>query len=422
MPESIEQKAAELKKSMEAAQAEAKAANEKAEAAEKKAAAAEKKADEAMEELKKSQTTIEEQKSSIENLDKSVKEQEATIKELKSKSVRPGENAYEVALKGALDANREEMERMFKAERGTSDRLKFKFTTTNITTQSFGVQQDPVVHSDRMLANAFYDTFQKVTRTADKMEWLEGSDTDNTGYVGEFSAPSTANSYTVAGKLRQYAKIASFIEVSSEVADWYNQIYEWARTTAVRRILQKVDSLIWSGDGNDSTQKTHIYGIKTQGNTAYAASGAKYANATVADVILDAIAQAKKNGYVANVCLIPYAMDAQIRGLKDANGNYLYNQVTGMLGQVRIIPTTQLGNNELVVADSACVQIYENGEYEMELERVAGKDGWNVYLRKSFQVRVTGPDKKGVIYVSNITTAIEGLAPAAAAAASVSGK
>ena len=199
MPESIEQKAAELKKSMEAAQAEAKAANEKAEAAEKKAAAAEKKADEAMEELKKSQTTIEEQKSSIENLDKSVKEQEATIKELKSKSVRPGENAYEVALKGALDANREEMERMFKAERGTSDRLKFKFTTTNITTQSFGVQQDPVVHSDRMLANAFYDTFQKVTRTADKMEWLEGSDTDNTGYVGEFTAPSTANSYTVAG-------------------------------------------------------------------------------------------------------------------------------------------------------------------------------------------------------------------------------
>lgn len=415
MPESIEKKAEELKKSMEAA-------NERAAAAEQKAAEAKQKADEAMEELKKSQTTIEEQKSSIENLDKSVKEQEKTIKELKGKAARPGASAYEVALKAALDANREEMERMFKAERGTSDRLKFKFTTSNITTQSFGVQQDPVVHSDRMLANAFYDTFQKVTRTADKMEWLEGSDTDNTGYVGEFTAPSTANAYTVAGKLRQYAKIASFIEVSSEVADWYNQIYEWARTTAVRRILQKVDSLIWSGDGNDSSQKTHVYGIKTQGSTAYAASGAKYANATVADVILDAIAQAKKNGYVANVCLIPYAMDAQIRGLKDANGNYLYNQVTGMLGQVRIIPTTQLGTNELVVADSACVQIYENGEYEMELERVAGKDGWNVYLRKAFQVKVTGPDKKGVIYVSNITTAITGLAPAEAAAASMSTK
>lgn len=399
---------------MEAAQVQAKAANEKAEAAEKKAAEAEKKATEIGEELKKSQTIIEEQKSSIENLDKSVKEQQETIKELKG-GVQKVSNPFEVALKAMLDAKREEIDRMFKAEGGAGSRIKFKFTTANITTQSFGIQQDPVVHSDRMLANVFYTTFPKQTRTADKMEWLEGSDTDHTGYVGEFTAPTTANTYSVAGKLRQYAKIASYLEVSSELTDWYNQIYEWARTTAVQRIIQKVDELIWNGDGNDSTQKTHIYGIKTQGSTAYAATGAKYANATVADVILDAIAQAKKSGYMVNVCLVPYVLDAQIRGLKDANGNYLYNQVTGTLGQVRIIPTSRLGDNELLVADNSCVQIYENGEYEMEMERLAGKDGWNVYLRKAFQVKVTTPDKKGVIYVSNVSTAITGLAPAAAA-------
>ena len=61
------------------------------------------------------------------------------------------------------------------------------------------------------------------------------------------------------------------------------------------------------------------------------------------------------------------------------------------------------------MADSACAQIYENGEYEMELERLAGKDGWNVYLRKAFQVKVTTPDKKGIIYVSSIATAIENI-------------
>ena len=404
-----------MKESMEAAQAQAKASNEKAEAAEKKAAEAEKKAAEIGEELKKAQAVIEEQKSSIENLDESVKEQQETIKELKG-GVQKVSNPFDVALKAMLDAKREEIDRMFKAEGGAGSRMKFKFTTANITTQSFGIQQDPVVHSDRMLANVFYSTFPKQTRTADKMEWLEGSDTDHTGYVGEFTAPSTANTYSVAGKLRQYAKIASYLEVSSELTDWYNQIYEWARTTAVQRIIQKADELIWSGDGNDSTQKTHIYGIKTQGSTAYAATGAKYTNATVADVILDAIAQAKKSGYMANVCLVPYALDAQIRGLKDANGNYLYNQVTGTLGQVRIIPTSRLGDNELLVADNSCVQIYENGEYEMEMERLAGKDGWNVYLRKAFQVKVTTPDKKGVIYVSDVSAAITGLAPVAAVA------
>lgn len=401
MPEkSLLKKAEELKASMEEAASEARAAKEKAESLETQLK-------ETSEELKKAQETITEQKGYIDNLDKSVKTHEETIKELKATKV--SSNPYEVALKAALDAKKDDIERMFKAENGAATRMMFKFTTANVTTQSFGVQQDPVVHSDRMLANAFYDTFGKQTRTADKMEWLEGTDTDQTGYVGEFTAPATANSYSITGKIRQYAKIASFIEVSSELQDWYNQIYEWARTVAVRRILQKVDSLIWSGDGNDSSAKTHIYGLKTQGSTAYAASGAKYANATVADVILDAIAQAKKSGYIANVAFIPYAMDAQIRGLKDKNGNYLYNQVTGMLGQVRIVPTTQLGNDELLVADSACAQIYENGEYEMELERLAGKDGWNVYLRKAFQVKVTTPDKKGIIYVSSIATAIESI-------------
>ncbi len=415
MPESLEKKAEDLRKAMDTATSEAKEAKEKAQAAEKRAADAEQKAKEMSEELKKAQDTITEQGKSIEGMDRSIKAHEETIRELKA-SGRVSGNPYEVALKAILDAKKDEIERMFKAENGAASRMKFKFTTANITTQSFGVQQDPNIHSDRLLPNAFYNTFGKVTRTADKLEWLEGSDTDQTGYVGEFTAPTTANSYTVAGKLRQYAKIASYIEVSSELTDWYNMIYQWARTTAVQRILKKADSFVWSGDGNDSTQKTHIYGLKTQGSTAYAASGAKYEGATVADVMLDAIAQAKKSGYVANVAFIPYALDAQIRGLKDKNGNYLYNQVTGMLGQLRIIPTTELGDNELVVADTECAKIYENGEYEMELERVPDKDGWRVWLRKAFQVVVPAPEKKGIIYVSDVSAAITGITPAAAKA------
>ena len=84
-----------------------------------------------------------------------------------------------------------------------------------------------------------------------------------------------------------------------------------------------------------------------------------------------------------------------------------------MLGQVKIVLTDQLSATEIVVADTSCVAIIDKGEYEMELERLAGKDGWRVWLRKSFQIQVPTSEKKGVIYVANTTTAIAALAPAA---------
>ena len=49
----------------------------------------------------------------------------------------------------------------------------------------------------------------------------------------------------------------------------------------------------------------------------------------------------------------------------------------------------------------------------MELERIAGKDGWNVWLRKSFQVKVPTAEKKGVIYIGNVTTALAAITPSA---------
>ena len=82
-----------------------------------------------------------------------------------------------------------------------------------------------------------------------------------------------------------------------------------------------------------------------------------------------------------------------------------------MLGQVKIVLTDQLSATEIVVADTSCVAIIDKGEYEMELERLAGKDGWRVWLRKSFQIQVPTSEKKGVIYVANTTTAIAAIAP-----------
>lgn len=346
---------------------------------------------------------------SIDNLDKSVKELKSENENLRKQLESKDQKTFDSELLRTLEDNRKSIDNFVSSENKQYGTLSFKFTTANITGTSLGIQQDPTVHSDKIAALAFYNRFRKVERTGNIIEWLEGSDTDNTGYVGEFTAPSTANAYSIAGKTRQFAKLASFIEVSQETTDWFNLIYQWARTTGIQRILKKADELIWSGDGNDTNAKTHVYGIKTQGSTAFAASGAKYKAATVADVILDAIAQVKKNGFMANTVFVPFSLEAQIRGLKNASGNYLYNQLTGMLGQVQVIPSADLGASELVVCDDSCVEIAERGNYELELERVAGKDGYNVWLRKALQVKVPAAEKKGVIYVANVATAISAI-------------
>ena len=396
MPElTLEQKAQQLQ--------------EKMEAAETKAENAKKKAEEIENELKTAKAEIEKRKTEVENLDKTVQDQQKTIDELKKSVIDRKDKSFDQALREFMESKKDEMETFVKGN--AYGKMSFKFTTANVTNTSLAIQLDQNVHADRLAANTFYGSFPKTTRTGNSIEWLEGSDEDKTGYVGELTAPATANTYSVVGKTRKFAKIASYIEVSQEMNDWFNAVYQWARTRGIARILRKADSLIWLGDGDDTKYPSHVNGLKTSGSTAFAATGAKYENATVADVILDANAQAKKNGFSANLAIVPFNIEAQLRGIKDKNGNYLYNQVTGMLGPVRIATSAQLSATEVLVADSSCVEIVDRGEYEMELERIAGKDGWNVRLRKSFQVKVPTAEKKGVIYVGNVTTALAAIAP-----------
>lgn len=404
MPETLEKKAQELQQEMEAAKT-------KAENAAKEAADAKAKADETASKLEKTEQALEESKKEVCNLDKTVKEQQKDLDELNKKLKEKNGKSFDIVLREFMEENKAAMEKFIESK--TYGTASFKFATSNITNSSLGVQLDQNIYAERLKANTFLSTFPHITRTGNSIEWLEGSDTDNTGYVGELEEPATGNSYDLAGKTRKFAKVATFIEVSQEIEDWFNAVYQWARTRGIARVLRKADTFIWSGDGADTTMPNHVYGLKTSGSTAFAATGATYKNANIADVILDAIAQAKANGFSPNVAIVPTTIEAQIRGLKDKNGNYLFNQVTGMLGQVKIVLTDQLSATEIVVADTSCVAIIDKGEYEMELERLAGKDGWRVWLRKSFQIQVPTSEKKGVIYVANTTTAIAALEPSA---------
>ena len=123
-------------------------------------------------------------------------------------------------------------------------------------------------------------------------------------------------------------------------------------------------------------------------------------------MILDAVAQAKKNGFVANVAICSFGTEAELKGLKDNNGNYIYNQLTGVFGPVRVLPSTAVGEKEILVADSRCAKVLRRPSIEVEITRDADLDGWKVNVRKAAQTKVKAAHKLGLIYVADKNAAV----------------
>ena len=168
------------------------------------------------------------------------------------------------------------------------------------------------------------------------------------------------------------SKIATYMEISSEVENWFEMLYDYCVNEGERIIMSDLDDKIWTGDGSDATNPTHIYGIKAVA-TPFAKLGT-YKNANEGDVIIDAVAQIRKAGYAANVAIVSYATEATLRGLKDSSGNYIYDKVKGAIGQVTIIPSNKIDDGEMLIADNNCAKVFLANFYELEFSRKASHD------------------------------------------------
>jgi HK97 family phage prohead protease/HK97 family phage major capsid protein len=346
----------------------------------------------------------------INNLDASVKAQQAVIESMQKQMQEKKEKTFSEALKAALVENKDKIEQMFAEKRGgASVRMEVKMTAAGVGASAYGTVVDPMVGSAPHVSRAFLAAFGEEVVNGDKAAWLDGTFTNNADYVDELvkAEDSEANATEV---IRQFGKIATRLLLSSELKDWMNEIAAWAQTEAMEFINDKVDSEVWNGAGNDSNAKKKIYGLKSQA-TAFA-KVATYENANVGDVILDAVAQAKKNGYVANVAIVSFGTEAELKGVKDANGNYIYNQLTGMFNCVRILPSAAIGVNEILVADSRCARVLRRPSIEVEITRDADLDGWKVNVRKAAQTKVKAAHKLGLIYVADKAAAITAIAKA----------
>ena len=405
----IEKKAMEMKQSMEEARNEAAAAKKKAEDAEKKAQETAQRLEESAQALSKAEEKMREQETAIDNLDKSVKEQKSVIENLR-RMLKENPKSFREAMRYALEEKKEEIQQ--KMQGIGSFTVELKIATTDITAQTgaqyTGTAMDPNIHAVPMLSNAFILAFGSRPLTGARLGWVESSTSKNVGYVKELAANSNKTTITFSEKYRKSAKIATYMEISSEFENWFENLYNFCIDEGQRLILKDADEKIWNGAGNDSSKQDEVYGIKTAA-TAFAKVGT-YQSPTVADVLADAVAQIRKSGFAANVAIVSYGVEAQLKGLKDTTGNYIYDKVSQHLGQLRIIPSEHLTDTELLVADNSCAEVYFGSIYELEFTRQASTDSWRVDYRRHVQVKTTSPKKKGLVYVADISTAITSIA------------
>lgn len=356
--------------------------------------------------LEGKETELKSAQEDINNLDASVKSQQTAIEALQAQMKKEKVQSFAEAVKAALVENKDRIEKMF-AEKsgGASVRMEVKMTAAGVGASAYGTAVDTQVGSAPHVARAFLAAFAEEVVNADKAAWLDGTFTNAADYVDELTAAADSDA-SANEVIRQFGKIATRLLLSSELNDWMTEISNWAQGEALEFISDKIDSEVWNGAGADTSAATKkkIYGLKSQA-TAFE-KVATYANANVGDVILDAVAQAKKNGFVANVAIVSFSTEAELKAVKDANGNYIYNQLTGMFGPVRVLPSAAIGKDEILVADSRCAKILRRPSVEIEITRDADLDGWKVNVRKSAQTKVKEAHKKGLIYVADKTVAI----------------
>jgi HK97 family phage major capsid protein len=412
----FEQKAEEIRQSAEQAKTEAQAAKAEAAAAKAEAEAVKGKLAEKEAELKTAQTNID-------NLDASVKEQAVTIKELKEAQKALQSQDFKTAFRAALVEKKADIEKALSSKAQKFDLVVELKTVNPVGTTSIspnnrlGVSEDPTIYAAVPVANAFIAAFGIRPRTANKLGWIESTSQAVVDYVAELAQNTNLSDVAFSEKTRAFGKLATKMQLSTELEDWFEQLYNYCVNEGIRMIDNKLDAEIAKGAGDDSTYPNKIYGVFPNATAFSALAAGAVQDANYADVLIDAANQIAKEGFNANVALVTWKTYAALKALKDSNGNYIFDQAKSLLGGLRVLPTTRLsdtagvGSNEseALVADSSCVEIYAGNSFELEFIRNGAYDAYDVYFRKAAQVKIATPNKKGVIKIAALDTAVAAL-------------
>ena len=359
-------------------------------------------------------------KADIENLDASIKQMSAQIEKLskstEGKSLEKvlaetfNSDEFKNGLKDVVEGKRVSYKSEVKTYAGLDS--ADVTGTVNLTMPNTQVEAD----AQRKLV--LLGSVPTYTVPQDKaiIMWPEGSFTDQTDYVAEGTASGTASSAALVEKTRLISKVAAFLPFTRESSTDMSYFLNWAKNEAILAIRNKVDTEMISGLGADGGAHTKkVYGLITSGSTAFNATTAGVNGAIAGAQIFDLlnaidsqISLGTNDAYQANLILMNPSDFAKYRSLKDANGALLFQNNGGVYSYMgkTVKQTAKLTAGQMIVMDTAALQMYEKLGFEVEVERVASTDSYVMYLRWRGQFVVPSNKKKAVIYVANIATAI----------------
>ena len=366
--------------------------------------------------------------------DPTIKKLDDTINDLNGKieamSKKGGAPTMELkdAIKEVLE--KEEVKSIFTSNKAAGmQTFELKAATSDVTGTIAVTDMKKDINFSRLRALSFLPTLPQGMVGTDKnrIGWIEGTYTSNVGYVGEATAQTTADAMTAVEKTRAMAKASAKIKVTKEMTTDYSYIASKLQNKMLTKGLLFLDKELWSGDGNDSTAANHIYGLKGHA-TAFTAAKSGLAllveKPTVVDVVeaarlqcavIDAANLTDAGGYTPNVLFINPVTMSKIRLAKGTDGNYLVNRLadgTLTLNGLTIIESNAVGVNELMVMDSSVAEVYFKQNPEIQIGQEATdltQDQYTIVMFLRAQLVIEGPDKLGLVLVSDIAAAITAL-------------
>jgi hypothetical protein len=245
--------------------------------------------------------------------------------------------------------------------------------------------------------------------------WVTGSRTSNVAYIGELAdADSTVDGSTMvaAEKTRALSGIVGRAIITQRSFEDLSQLAQRIESGLLEDMNLDLDNKILNGAGNDSTKPNEIYGVLTNQVTAFDASLVPSVDkANVADLADAAALQAKLSYHTCNTVWMSETLAFKLQRTKDTSGQYIINKLvdgTMMMGGLKVITTELFGGatEKMLVGDPAKIQFWVKRALSAEFERVPKSDSWNLYVYARQQVLVEDEDIKGLIYISNVDTAL----------------
>lgn len=355
-------------------------------------------------------------KADIDKLDESIKQMSAQIEKL-TKSTEGKSFDKVLAETFASDEFKNGLKDVVEGKRASfSHEVKLDTSavtgTVNLTMPNTQIEAD----AQRKLVLLGSIPSNIVPQDKSVIMWPEGAFTDNTDYVAEKNAPATASEAALEEKTRKIAKIGAKLPFTRETSTDMSYFLNWAKNEAILAIRNKVDTELLSGlgaDGSSATDKK-IYGLigsSTAFNATTAGVNGAIADAKIFDLLnaIDAqIALGTNGAYAANLILMNPSDFAKYRSMKDSNGALLFQANGGVYSYMgkTVKQSAKLSAGQMVVLDTAALQMYEKLGFEVEVDREASTDSYTMYLRWRGQFVIPSNKKKAVIYVANIGTAI----------------